>query len=258
MAQNDVELNSKVGIPRKTMVLFFVIDTSGSMGGSKIGAVNTAIEEVVPALREVSAENADAIIKVAVLDFSSGTRWITQNGPVESDKFLWNYIDAAGVTDLGAACRELNTKLSHKAFMQEAAGSFAPVIFLLSDGGPTDDFDAGLAVLKQNDWYKVAGKIAIAIGDDADKRVLEQFTGTSETVLEVHDAKTLKRLITLVAVRSSQIGSQYTNVEDTGKDTVDDPDDPLGPGFDMTPVLSDPEIITIINPKPATTPKKEW
>jgi uncharacterized protein YegL len=30
-------------IPRKTMVLFFLIDTSGSMSGSKIGAVNAAI-----------------------------------------------------------------------------------------------------------------------------------------------------------------------------------------------------------------------
>jgi len=31
-------------IPKRTMVLFFVIDTSASMEGSKIGAVNTAIE----------------------------------------------------------------------------------------------------------------------------------------------------------------------------------------------------------------------
>ena len=31
-------------IPRRKMTLFFVIDTSGSMVGSKIGSVNDAIE----------------------------------------------------------------------------------------------------------------------------------------------------------------------------------------------------------------------
>ena len=105
-------LTDKVEIPRRTMVLFFVIDTSGSMDGSKIGAVNTAIEEVIPAIREVSDENADAQIKIAALEFSSGARWITSNGPVEADQFRWNYLNAEGVTDFGAACKALNDKLS--------------------------------------------------------------------------------------------------------------------------------------------------
>ena len=44
-----MSLNEAVeAIPRKSMVLFFLIDTSGSMSGSKIGAVNAAIEEVIP------------------------------------------------------------------------------------------------------------------------------------------------------------------------------------------------------------------
>lgn len=33
-------------IPRRKMILFFVIDTSGSMIGKKIGSVNDAIENV--------------------------------------------------------------------------------------------------------------------------------------------------------------------------------------------------------------------
>jgi uncharacterized protein YegL len=44
-------LTDKIEIPRRTMVLFFVIDTSGSMDGSKIGVVNTSIEEVIPAIK---------------------------------------------------------------------------------------------------------------------------------------------------------------------------------------------------------------
>ena len=33
-------------IAKKSMVLFFLIDCSGSMGGSKIGTVNSVMEEL--------------------------------------------------------------------------------------------------------------------------------------------------------------------------------------------------------------------
>jgi len=215
-------LTDKIEIPRRTMVLFFVIDTSGSMDGSKIGAVNTAIEEVIPAIREVSDENADAQIKIAALEFSSGVRWITSNGPVEADQFRWNYLNAEGVTDFGAACKALNDKLSTKAFMQEATGSFAPAIFLLSDGEPTDTWARELAALKQNNWFKAAVKVAIAIGDDANKDVLKEFTGTMEAVLESHNAATLKKMIKFVSVRASQVASKSSNVNDTSNDLGDE------------------------------------
>jgi uncharacterized protein YegL len=205
-------LTDKIEIPRKTMVLFFVIDASGSMKGSKIGAVNTAIQEVIPAIREVSEENADAQIKIAALEFSSGTRWLTPSGPVLAENFSWNFIDAAGVTDFGAACKSLNDKLSTEAFMQEAKGSFAPAIFLLSDGEPTDEWQSALQTLRQNNWFRVAVKVAVAIGDDANKDVLKEFTGSMEAVLEVYNAAMLKKMIKFVSVRASQIAGRSSNV----------------------------------------------
>ncbi len=66
-----------VEVSRRTMTLFFVVDASGSMDGSKMGTLNSAIEEVIPEIRKISGENADAAIKIAVLEFSSGRlrRW---------------------------------------------------------------------------------------------------------------------------------------------------------------------------------------
>jgi uncharacterized protein YegL len=205
-------LTDRIEIPRRTMALFFVIDTSGSMDGSKIGAVNTSIEEVIPAIKEVSNDNADAQIKIAALEFSSGARWITGNGPVECDQFRWNYLDAAGVTDFGAACRALNEKLSTKAFMQEATGSFAPAIFLLSDGEPTDEWQSALQTLRQNNWFKAAVKVAVAIGDDANKDMLKEFTGSMEAVLEAHNTAMLKKMIKFVSVRASQVASKSADI----------------------------------------------
>jgi uncharacterized protein YegL len=215
-------LTDKIEIPRRTMVLFFMIDTSGSMDGAKIGAVNTALEEVIPALKEVSDENADAQIKVAAMEFSNGARWITGNGPVPVDQFHWNFIDAAGVTDFGAACKELNNKLSTKAFMQEATGSFAPAIFLMSDGEPTDDWPSGLAALKKNNWFRAAVKVAVAIGEEANKEVLKEFVGSMEAVLTVHNAAMLKKMIKFVSVRASQVASKSSNVNGEAADTGDE------------------------------------
>ncbi len=101
--------------------------------------------------------------------------------------------------------------------MKSASGSYAPVIILLSDGGATDDFDKGIEKLKQNNWFKAAIKIAIAIGDDADKDELKKFTGNLEAVIEVHNIEALKQIIRIVAVTSSQIGSKSTTATDTTK-----------------------------------------
>ena len=48
-------LDEQVSVPRRTMTLFFLIDTSGSMEGNKIGAVNDAVANVLPMLDEISA-----------------------------------------------------------------------------------------------------------------------------------------------------------------------------------------------------------
>ena len=204
-------------IPRRKMTLFFMIDTSGSMVGSKIGSVNDAIENVLPMIGEISDENPDAEINVAALEFSTGTHWLYDE-PKEAKEFIWQKVEADGLTSLGEACEELNKKLSRNGgFMSSPSGCFAPAIILLSDGGPTDNFEGGLRSLQGNSWYKNAIKIAIAIGDDADKEVLKQFTGFSEAVITVHNIDALKKMIRIIAITSSQIGSKSTSATDTTK-----------------------------------------
>jgi uncharacterized protein YegL len=196
-------------VPRKTMVLFFIVDTSGSMTGSKIGAVNQAIREVSPMLDDISASNADAEIKIAMLEFSSGCRWMyDEPKPASEFKSIWQDREASGLTDLGEACKELSRKLSRDAFMKTDTGAFAPVLILLTDGEPTDDFPGGLKKLKENRWYQAAIKIAIAIGTDANKELIKEFTGNMEAVVEVTNIEALKKLIRTVSVTASQIGSQ--------------------------------------------------
>ncbi|WP_300700569.1 VWA domain-containing protein [uncultured Phocaeicola sp.] len=198
------------------MTLFFLIDTSGSMSGNKIGAVNDAIVNVLPMLEDISSSNPDAEIKVAAMEFSNGTKWL-YNEPKSVEDFKWIDVQAGGLTSLGEACLELNSKLSRSGYMKSASGSYAPAIILLSDGGPTDNFDGGLQTIQGNNWFKNAIRIAIAIGDDADLDVLARFTGNSEAVIKVQNIDALKQIIRIVAVTSSQIGSKSSSAGDTSK-----------------------------------------
>lgn len=209
-------LDDAVSVPRRTMTLFFLIDTSGSMSGTKIGAVNDAIVNVLPMLEDISSSNPDAEIKVAALEFSNGTKWL-YNEPKSVEDFKWIDVQAGGLTSLGEACQELSSKLSRSGYMKSASGSYAPAIILLSDGGPTDNFDGGLQTLQGNNWFKNAIRIAIAIGDDADLNVLSRFTGNSEAVIKVQNIDALKQIIRIVAVTSSQIGSKSSSAGDTSK-----------------------------------------
>ncbi|WP_288088579.1 vWA domain-containing protein [Bacteroides acidifaciens] len=209
-------LDDAVSVPRRTMTLFFLIDTSGSMSGNKIGAVNDAIVNVLPMLEDISSSNPDAEIKVAAMEFSNGTKWL-YNEPKSVEDFKWIDVQAGGLTSLGEACLELNSKLSRSGYMKSASGSYAPAIILLSDGGPTDNFDGGLQTIQGNNWFKNAIRIAIAIGDDADLDVLARFTGNSEAVIKVQNIDALKQIIRIVAVTSSQIGSKSSSAGDTSK-----------------------------------------
>jgi uncharacterized protein YegL len=194
------------GITRRQMVMFFLIDTSGSMEGTKISSVNTAIREVIPELRDIGG--ADIDLKIAVMEFSTGLRWQNPAGPVSVETFTWSNLTADGATNLGAAFYELNSKLSRNSYLQAPSASLAPVIMLMSDGLPSDEWESSLGSLKNNNWFKSAVKVALAIGSDADADVLAQFTGDRAAVLTVYTPETLRAMIKKVSITSSQIGSR--------------------------------------------------
>lgn len=199
-------LDEIVSVPRRTLTLFLLIDTSACMEGNKIGAVNDAVVNVLPMLDEISQTNPDAEIKVAALEFSDKIRWMYDK-PLPVSEFVWQDISAGGSSFLGNAFWELNKKLSRKSYMLEPEGSFAPMILLLSASTPEDNYNSALLELKDNKWFNLAIKVAIAIGDKADVSALKEFTGSSEAVFTVHNIEALKKTIRVVAVTYSQIGS---------------------------------------------------
>ena len=114
--------------PRKVMILFYLIDTSESMRGSRIKSVNSAMKECQGLLKEISQANDDSEIRIAVLQFSSGCSWITpQKGPVQLEEWYWENLQPGGITDFGAALLELDKKLSRNEFLNSQTGAYAAI-----------------------------------------------------------------------------------------------------------------------------------
>ena len=220
---NDMEFDPLESKPvsKKSMVIFFLVDTSGSMYGTKIGTLNTTMEEIIPELRGVGGATTD--IKLAVMSFSDGCKWVTPK-PISIDEYkYWTRLKADGLTDMGEAFIELSKKLSRKEFLKSPSLSYAPVIFLLTDGAPTDDARSGLKVLKNNKWYKYAMKISLGLGESYERDILEDFTGNEELVFAAKTSSELARIVKTIAVTSSQIGSKsITLVDNDGKERMEE------------------------------------
>lgn len=189
---------------------FWVVDCSGSMWGEKIGVVNNAIQSVLPEMVDEAAENPNAQLMIRTLKFSTGASWVTEN-PVKVEEYAWEDLEAAGVTDLGKAFDLLAGQLDVKQMGDRA---LPPVIVLLSDGQPTDDYKKSLDKFKRLPWAKKAVKIAISIGQDADDDVLLDFTGNRELVLQANNAKMLAKMIKWASTAVSAVSSGVSNTSD--------------------------------------------
>ncbi|MDA8039044.1 MAG: tellurium resistance protein [Actinomycetota bacterium] len=159
-------------VSARPLHFFWLADCSGSMSREgRIQALNNAVEEALPHMRRVASENPNVEVLVRVLRFASGAEWL-QAAPTPLRSFVWPRLEAGGVTDLGAALGLLAAQLRAAAMPQRA---LSPVIVLLSDGRPTDDFGTGLRQLLDEPWGRRAVRLAVAIGRDADGDILRQF-----------------------------------------------------------------------------------
>lgn len=182
---------------------FWMVDCSGSMYGEKIGTVNNAIQTCIPEMASAAENNPNAQLLIRTLSFSTGATWLTPN-PVPVETYAWDDLDADGVTDLGKAFELLAAQLSIPPMPDRA---LPPVLVLLSDGQPTDDYKGNLDKLKKLPWFRKAVRIAISIGQDADDDVLVEFTGNKELVLQANNATALTKMIKWASTTASMVSA---------------------------------------------------
>ena len=200
------------------------------MYGEKIGTVNHAIQSTIPEMADAAKDNPNAQLLVRTLKFSTGASWVT-TAPVPIEDFAWDDLDAGGVTDLGKAFEMLAAQLTIPPMSERA---LPPVLVLLSDGQPTDDYKKSLDKLLHLPWGKKAVRIAISIGQDADDDVLEQFTGNRELVLQANNPQALVKMIKWASTAASVVSAPASRPKDVEEFAV-----PKDPGASNAPLVLD-------------------
>ncbi|MBK1700867.1 vWA domain-containing protein [Thiococcus pfennigii] len=182
----------------RRLPIYLVFDTSGSMNGEAIAAVNTGMQTLVSALRQDPYALETAYL--CVIGFDTDARVISPL--TEVAMFQPPALKASGLTSLGAALALLAERIAADVVKNTPSqkGDWKPLVFLMTDGEPTDDWRPGLARLKEVPTGVV---VACAAGPHASTEVLQQIT-EAVVRLDTADSSTFNAFFKWVSAASIQ------------------------------------------------------
>lgn len=234
MAQMIFNPNAYTAQKPKPMPVILVLDNSGSMSGDKIKQLNEAVREMIETFRKI--ECADVSFTVAIITFGTGIhlqqemtdagliQWkdipISDTCTCKSWNGQWDDAEARG-TPLGATLKIVKAMVEDKSIIPSR--SYRPAVVLVSDGHPTDSWNAQLNSFIQDGRTAKCDRWAIAIGNDADKGTLKKFInnvtnidGTPRKLLYAGNATTLRdnfKFITMTVTNTVAITSKSKTMQ---------------------------------------------
>jgi uncharacterized protein YegL len=219
-------------IAKRQLNFYYLLDTSGSMSmNGRIQSLNQSVRQSIPGMSEAASSQPNATLKVHAIEFNSSARWHTYPG-VDVDAFIWQDLSANGSTSMGKAidllCDDLENNMPSR--------SLPPVIVMVSDGHPTDNFDSSLKRLMSSPWGCKSVRIAIGMGPDReiDWGVMERFMFNMEIKpLHAHNSTELANYISwasTVAVTVSSSGATAQQGNSTYMPIPEIPQTVLDPG----------------------------
>jgi len=181
------------------------------MSGEPIEAVKNGVQMMLHSLRQ----NPQAIetAYVSIITFDSEAKQIVPLTDLAS--FQMVDIKAQSTTSLGAALGLLADKMELEITKTttDQKGDWKPLTFIMTDGVPTDDWQAGFNKLKNVNKGLIVG---CAAGQGADDSILKQITG-SVVRLDNADSESISKFFQWV---TASISTTSTKVEETGIDFV--------------------------------------
>ncbi|WP_289202153.1 vWA domain-containing protein [Xylanibacter rodentium] len=195
----------------RRLPVYLLLDCSGSMYGEPIEAVKNGVQVLVSTLRQDPYALETAYLSIITFDSSA-----QQVSPLtELAAFQQPNIQASGCTALGEALALLSQKADQEVTKTtaEQKGDWKPLVFIMTDGEPTDDLNKGLAEFKKRKWGMV---VACAAGSGANTDTLKKITECVVS-LDTADSATIKAFFKWV---SASVSSGSMKVEETGAEAT--------------------------------------
>lgn len=197
------------------------------MMGEPIESTKNGMQVLVSTLRQDPYALETAYL--SVITFDSDARQLTPL--TELAAFQVPNLVATGTTALGAALKLLAERIEAEVTKttSEQKGDWKPIIFIMTDGVPTDDWQKGHEALRK---VRPGLIVACAAGPSADTSVLKQIT---EVVvqLDTADSSTIQAFFKWVSASVSS-GSQRV---DAGQKEVAGLDDLPPPPAEVNVVI---------------------
>lgn len=195
----------------RRLPVYLLLDTSGSMYGEPIEAVKNGVQTLISTLR--SDPYALETAYISIITFNSSAQQISPLTDLAT--FQQPNIDASGCTALGGALELLSQKIDTEIVRTtaEVKGDWRPLVFIMTDGEPTDSMTKGLEEFRKR---KCGMVVACAAGQGANTNTLKQIT-ENVVQLDTADSATIKAFFKWV---SASISTSSKSVEETAAEAT--------------------------------------
>jgi len=197
----------------RRLPIYFLIDVSESMVGGPIEQVQDGISTIIKELRK--DPYALETVYLSIIAFAGKAQKITSM--VELFNFYPPKLPIGGGTSLGKALDFLMNDInsSIKRTTLEEKGDWKPIIFLFTDGNPTDDFDSAFERWNQK-YRKSANLVVISLGENADLNVFGRIT-ENVLLLKNTDSESFGKFFKWV---TASIKTSSVSVSETSNDEL--------------------------------------
>ena len=199
----------------RRLPVYLLVDVSGSMHGEPIESVKNGLQMLVAALRKDPQALETAYL--SVITFGSSAQQISPL--TELSTFQLPEITAGGCTVLGEALKLVCKCRDNEVTKTTATtkGDWRPMVFILTDGVPTDDPTEGISEFRARKW---GASVCCAAGPGADKNLLDKITPECVVELATADQATLSAFFKWVTA-SIVSTSKSINESGTSSDSMD-------------------------------------
>ena len=225
-----VEMKVAVGEGERRLPVYLLLDTSGSMAGAPIQALRLGVEQFK---KEIDGDPfARESVYMGVITFGGEAEFVTKGLISFEDyysEFLTDSLVADGQTPLGQALWLLIESLDkdiRSSVKGGEKGDWKPLIFILTDGEPTDEWQEPQQVILKRTSKKVINMITVGCGPRINEQNLRDIA-IGPTFKMDNDDASFKRFFQWVS-QSVRVASKAVSQIGGGDKPADLPPPPDG------------------------------